>query len=99
MRRIPALLALFASLALLSCAGAPGREPLDNSDPAVTARIKQEFRTHPELNVQYLDLNVDAGAVTISGIVDSIDSREAIRNLVRDVPGVQQVVLNVLIRD
>ena len=90
---------VIVAAAFCACASAPSREPVDNTDPAVNARIKQEFRRHPELNVQYLDLNVDAGTVTVSGIVDSIDSREDIRHLVQRVPGVKQVIVNVLIRE
>ena len=99
MQRLPSLVGILTLLILAACAAPAPREYVDASDPAVMARIKQELRTHPEINVQYLDLNVDAGTVTVSGIVDSPQTREQIRRLVGKVAGVQQVIVNVLIRE
>src|SRR5579863_9493343 len=100
MRRPLALFFLLGSLSFLSCAEPPRVEITDdNSDAAVSARVRQELRAHPGLNIQYLDLNVDNGLVTVSGIVDNVQQRDGIRKIIAGVAGVQGVVVNVLLHE
>jgi len=72
---------------------------LDVSDAGVTARVKAELKSHREVNVQYLDVSTNMGLVTISGMVDSSDARRNVRNIVHRIPGIKQLILNLLVQE
>ena len=69
------------------------------ADPAITARVKATLDGHPELDIRYLDLNTHMRIVTVSGMVESRDSKQRIADLVRRVAGVRQVVVNLAIQE
>jgi osmotically-inducible protein OsmY len=72
---------------------------LDTSDPAVTARVKAELKAHRDVKVQYLDVSTNMGVVTISGMVDSSETRRKVQKIVYRVPGLKQLILNLLVQD
>ncbi|TBR22973.1 BON domain-containing protein [bacterium] len=69
------------------------------ADPAITARVKAVLDGHPELDIRYLDLNTHMRIVTLSGMVESRDSKQRITDLVRRVAGVRQVVVNLAVQE
>ncbi|MBI5242882.1 MAG: BON domain-containing protein [Elusimicrobia bacterium] len=84
------------------CAGAGcmrAMNPEDVSDPGITARVKAELKAHKEIDVQYLDVSTNMGVVTISGLTESPETKRRINKLVRRIPGVKQLLLNLLIQE
>lgn len=73
--------------------------PAELTDPAINARVKAVLKAHPELDIRYLDINTHMREVTISGMVDSHDSRRRIAELARKVMGVRQVMVNVAVQE
>ena len=69
------------------------------ADPAITARVKAVLDGHPELDIRYLALNTHMRIVTLSGMVESRDTKQRITDLVRRVAGVRQVVVNLAIQE
>lgn len=69
------------------------------ADPAITARVKAVLDGHPELDIRYLDLNTHMRIVTLSGMVESRESKQRITDLVRRVAGVRQVVVNLAVQE
>lgn len=100
MRLIPFFTLALCLSAALAAAGCRARlTPAELADPAITARVKAVLDGHPELDIRYLDLNTHMRIVTISGLIDSVESKQRVANLVRRVAGVEQVVLNVAIQE
>ncbi|MBI3550828.1 MAG: BON domain-containing protein [Elusimicrobia bacterium] len=99
MQRFPARFALLFGL-LVSVGGCSflNSQPVDTSDPAVTARVRNAIKQHPELEIQYFDLDTHEGVVTISGIVTTEESRYNIVQITRRLRGVRQVVANLVVR-
>ena len=97
-RSLSAVLALGAVLAS-STACRSRMTAAELADPAITARVKAVLDGHPELDIRYLDLNTHMRIVTLSGMVESRDSKQRITDLVRRVPGVRQVVVNLAVQE
>lgn len=93
-RRLAILIVLAAPLL-----GGCGRNlaSLDLSDAAITARVKAELKAHEEIRVNYMDIHTHARAVTLSGIVGSYEMKHRIKNVVRRVPGVRAVMINLVV--
>ena len=96
MKRILAVLVAVAGVSAAGCY--QNLNPVDLSDSGISARMKAELQAHPEINVQYLDLDTHVGVVTISGIVSSIEDKEAIVRLANRLKGVKQVIANLVLR-
>ena len=95
------LCALLASAALAS-AGLGCRARLtaaELTDPAITARVRAALDGYPELDIRYLDIYTHMRIVTISGMVDSRESKQKIADLARHVLGVSQVEVNLAIQE
>jgi osmotically-inducible protein OsmY len=90
-------IALFA--ASLSTGCVQHLAQLDMSDAGIRARVQTELKTHPELETSLLQVNVHVRIVYLSGIVRSYRMRRRIGETIRRVPGVQQVVNNLVITD
>ena len=90
----PRAAALALCLLGLGCAhGLPGAEA---SDPVICARVKAALKADPGIDVRFLDVNSHMGIVTLSGIVDSSATRRKINRIVDAIPGVKQVILNLV---
>lgn len=88
-----------AALTLASAGCTRRRNPTDTSDPAITARVRAELKGHPTLDIRFLQVDTVSGVVTLSGMVESTEERRAIIRLVKRVPGVQQVVANLVAQE
>ncbi|HAH07772.1 MAG TPA: hypothetical protein DCM05_14825 [Elusimicrobia bacterium] len=98
-----ARLACAALAALLlggaACASRRSSQTLDMSDPGITARVKAELKAHREIDIRYLDVSTHMGIVTLSGMADSPEARRQITRVVGRVPGVKQLIVNLLIQE
>jgi osmotically-inducible protein OsmY len=96
-------LACAALVGLLSggsgCAVRGQAQNLDMSDPGITARVKAELKSHRDINVRYLDVSTHMGIVTLSGMADYPEARRQITRIVGRVPGVKQLIVNLLIQE
>ncbi|MFH1723605.1 MAG: BON domain-containing protein [Elusimicrobiota bacterium] len=92
------LLAGFAAMGLL--AGCQSRmSGLDLSDPGITARVEAELKARPEISLRYMEINTHMRVVTLSGIARSHEEKRTIAAVVRRVPGVRQVIVNLLVQE
>ena len=71
----------------------------DLSDPGIKARIDTKLQAAPDLNLRYVSVNVHAGIVTISGLVDTYREKREIREIVRRTKGVRQDIINLIVQD
>lgn len=60
-------------------------------DAALTARIKARLTAHPDVNPLDVDVDVVAGRVTLSGVVESDVDRRAAEEIARNTRGVVAV--------
>lgn len=90
-----------AALGLLFCLCGCARDlrHVDTSDPGITARAQAQLKADPDINPRFLDLSTHVGIVTVSGMVDSADQKRRINRLVSSVPGVKQVILNIIVQE
>lgn len=86
-------------LASFSIACTAGVKDMDLSDPAIRARVHSQLKSNPEINPRYLNVDCHMGIVTLSGMVESIDQKWAMDRVARRVPGVQQVINNLLVQE
>ncbi len=90
---------LLFALAVLPAAGCRARVPVDRTDPGITARVKSELSSHSDLNIRYMDIYTHMRIVTLSGMVESREQKRKISHLVRRVPGIRQVIINLVVKE
>lgn len=61
------------------------------SDDSLAAEIHEILTTDPELDSSEIEVEVEGGAVTITGVVDSSDARLLAEELVESLVGVSEV--------
>ncbi len=88
---------LFAAASLCACAR--DLRHIDTSDPAITARARAQLKADLDINPRFLDLSTHMGIVTVSGMVDSPDQKRRINKVLSAVPGVKQVIVNIIIQE
>ncbi|OIO11663.1 MAG: hypothetical protein AUJ52_01675 [Elusimicrobia bacterium CG1_02_63_36] len=93
------LSALLSAAPAVLVSGCRARMPVDRSDPGITARVRSQLSAESDLNVRYLDIYTHMRVVTLSGMVDSREQKRKITNLVRRVPGVRQVIINLVVKE
>jgi hyperosmotically inducible protein len=71
-------------------------EPSRNNDAEIKAAILQAVLKDPGLRNQSVEVTVAQGAVTATGLVETSLQRAALEEIVKDVPGVKTVTLNVV---
>ena len=71
---------------------APGnRKAVDADDKQITKSIEDRFKQDPQLKNAKIDAKVNAGVVTLTGEVKSIDTSARASELARGIPGVRSV--------
>ena len=90
---------LFAALLLASASCKTITQEDDLSDQAVKARIETVLRGRKDLDLKYVTIDVNAGSVSISGLVPNQDQVRIIRRLATNVKGVEQVLNNLVIQE
>ncbi len=97
---IRALRAACAAVLLFGAAAcAHTMTQVDDSDPAVKARIMLQLQGRTDLDLRYVSVDVNGGVATISGIVPSRDQLYAIDRLVKRTHGVQQTLDNLVVQE
>ena len=86
-------------LALAAVACTHQVQEMDDSDPAVKARIEASLRGSKEIDIRYVTVDVERGTVTISGLVTSIDQIRAISQIIKRVHGVDTVLNNLAVQE
>jgi osmotically-inducible protein OsmY len=85
-------------LALCGACARPVQE-VDDSDPAIRARIENVIRGRKDLDLSHVQIDVYAHVVTVSGVVPSEKQQRAIMKLVDKIHGVDQAINNLLVQD
>jgi len=60
-------------------------------DEALSHELQEILSQDPELNATEIEVEVEGGAVTLNGVVDSSDARSLAEELVESVTGVREV--------
>jgi osmotically-inducible protein OsmY len=92
-----ALLLLF--LAAVGAGCAHQTQAVNDSDPAIRARIEAQLRGRSDLDVRYVSIDVEHGVVTISGIVSSSEDIRTIDKLIKRTHGVDQLLNNLVVQE
>lgn len=95
MRRL--LAALLAAATFAACVRPLSDEEL--SDPALKARISAALSGRSDLDLRYVSFDVDAGVVTLSGIVADHAQRRDIQHIAARVRGVEHVLNNLVVQE
>jgi len=86
-------------LALASAACTRNVQPEDDSDPAIKARVEIALRGRTDVEIRYISIDVINGLVTVSGVVPAPEQIRLIQRVVQRVPGVDQVINNVVAQE
>jgi hyperosmotically inducible protein len=85
-----ASVALLLGVMLLVAACAPSLS-VATDDAAVTARVRTVLLNDPEIGARRIDVQTDAGVVTMSGVVRRPEEEQRALDLARRVEGVRDV--------
>ncbi|MBI5630146.1 MAG: BON domain-containing protein [Elusimicrobia bacterium] len=66
------------------------------SDSRIKFQVQRALQAQQGANYRNLDVDVYNRAVTVSGLVNTREDKRALESLLRKIPGVEQVVVNVL---
>lgn len=91
--------ALFVLAALLLAACAHTTQEIDDSDPAVKARVEAALRGRSDLDLRFVTVDVENGTVTVSGLVSSQDQVRTVYILVKRTHGVDTVLNNLAVQE
>lgn len=69
------------------------------SDAALKASVLSALQNDRTLDLSKVDVDVNSGTVTVSGLVDSQVEKKAIKKIVYHVRGVSQPIFNLLVRE
>jgi len=87
-------------LLVLACAACAHQvQEIDDSDPAVKARIEAALKGTTEVDVRYVTVDFERGTATISGLVNSIDQVRTVSNIIKRVHGVDTVLNNLAVQE
>lgn len=89
------------ALALCAAVGCapPQLSDADLSDPGIKARLESELRQQKDLDLRYVNIDVNNKTVNVSGIVNSWDQKLKIERIVRGLTGVEQSLVNVVVQE
>lgn len=101
MKRLPGILSLAASVALLVAVSAcsttqtPGRQV---DDATIHTAVKAKLTADRFSNIVNVDINVTNGVVTLAGEVPNAEVRRAAEQEARSVDGVVKVINNLQVK-
>jgi len=98
MRLAKAVLAAALAAALGGCLP-PAVSDAESSDAGIRARLEQTLRSHRNLDLHAVTIDVHSHVVTISGIAASWEDKRLIEKIARDLPGVEQALVNLIISE
>lgn len=98
MKAVPrALLVLVLALAGAACSHQV--QEVDDSDPAIKARVESALRGRKDLDARYVAIDVESGVVTISGLVSSPDQVRTAGKIIARIHGVDTVINNLAVQE
>lgn len=97
-RHSAARLAAVLVSCLMATLGFIGKGPATVSDGDIEAAIKQRLTMDGRIHSKGIEIKVEKGTVTLSGMVETIEERSLIDNLVASTYGVKAVVNHVIVR-
>ncbi len=89
-------LALMGSVACQSMTGKTAGRTL--SDASITAAVQTKLTSDKASNFSRVDVDTERGMVNLSGVVQSVEERDRIARLAREVDGVRGVNNNLQIQ-
>ncbi len=90
-------LALLLILGFFGCAELGFKAPLQDS--ALRGSIMSALRRQKGLDLSHVDVDVDAGSVVISGMVDSVQQEKLLEDVVYHVRGVKEPAFNLAVKE
>lgn len=90
---------VLAALCAFLLSGCAATQQAELTDPEIKASIETALKSEPDLDLKYVTIDVHQKAVTVSGLVNDYNDRSRLNRIVRGVPGVDQVILNVVVGD
>ncbi|MBI3551658.1 MAG: BON domain-containing protein [Elusimicrobia bacterium] len=97
MKRVKAMLALAALAAALAGCFPPALGDAEMSDAGIRSRLEQSLHAHRELDLHAVTIDVHLHIVTISGIVSSWQDKRLIEAIVREIAGIEQASINLVV--
>jgi osmotically-inducible protein OsmY len=88
---------LLSALGLLGCAGFGFQAP--PRDSALKGEIISALKQERGLDISHVYVDVDAGAVVISGMVDSVQQEKLLEKIVYHVRGVKEPTFNLAVKE
>lgn len=85
--------------AVLLLAGCSSMQRVEATDPELKATIMTALQAEPDLDLRYVTVDVHQRAVTLSGLAANYEERQKIFRIARDTPGVEQVLLNLVVQE
>jgi osmotically-inducible protein OsmY len=97
MRRAKALLVLAALTTALAGCFPPALTEAEMTDPGIKTRLEQSLRSHRELDLSKLTIDVHSRIVTITGIVASWHDKRTVEKAVAQTAGIEQSMINIVV--
>ncbi|MBI5882002.1 MAG: BON domain-containing protein [Elusimicrobia bacterium] len=92
-----------AAVGLIACAcacvGMPSAGDADISDPGILANIEGALQSQRGMRPSTVSIDVHGRIVTLSGLVDTYEQKDAIRRAAHKTRGVEQVIDNLVIKE
>jgi osmotically-inducible protein OsmY len=95
-RRTPVWLAAALVVTLSGCFSSAQKGNV--SDSALLADIQRKLKAEKNLDLRYVDVDVQSRTIVVSGLVGSWDERRLIEKIVRATPGVEKSLINVSVQ-
>jgi len=86
------------ALGLAGCA-TTGAQDINLSDAALQARVEERLAARKDLDLHLVDIDVVSQVVTLSGLVNSWQTKQEAGRVAARTPGVQEVLNNLLIQE
>ena len=96
MKRAMAAAVLLLSFSAAGCFPPPLSEA-ESSDAGIRARVDRTLAAHRELDLRSVTLDVHMKIVHMSGTVPTREMKHEIEQLLNSVPGVDQVIVNIVV--
>ena len=69
------------------------------SDSGIKTRVETQLKAQNDLDLRYVTVSVNSGAVIVSGMVNSFQEKQLITKIVRRARGVDQAMINLIVAE
>ena len=99
MRTVLGLIASIAFLGLMACQSTTGKTAGQTvNDASITATVQAKLTSDKMSNFSRIDVDTERGVVTLNGVVKSMQDKEHVARLAKDVDGVKRVNNNLQVQ-